>query len=251
MKVKNIKSFIEFYQNLGTTTSMTNSVRGNSTNLLYQDLAANELEKVPILKKYNKNQSKQKKLEVLKSSLKDINCDLKDIATNLVFSDGNIDSEIMLIGEAPGAEEDKQGKPFVGEAGKLLDKMLSFIDLKREKNFYVTNILYWRPPGNRTPNNQEISQCLESTKEHIKIIKPKLIILVGGIAAKTLLKSQEGITKIRETSHYYYSDNDKTKIYTKAIFHPAYLLKNPIEKKRMWDDLLEIDKIISKNNIRR
>ena len=94
MKVKNIKSFIEFYQNLGTTTSMTNTVRGSSTNLLYQDLDANELEKVPILKKYNKNQSKQKKLEVLKSSLKDINCDLKDIATNLVFSDGNIDSEI-------------------------------------------------------------------------------------------------------------------------------------------------------------
>ena len=135
MKVKNIKSFIEFYQNLGTTTSMTNTVRGNSTNLLYQDLAANELEKVPILKKYNKNQSKQKKLEVLKSSLEDINCDLKDIATNLVFSDGNIDSEIMLIGEAPGAEEDRQGKPFVGEAGKLLDKILSFIELKREKNF--------------------------------------------------------------------------------------------------------------------
>ena len=174
---------------------------------------------------------------------------MKDIATNLVFSDGNIDSEIMLIGEAPGAEEDRQGKPFVGEAGKLLDKMLSFIDLKREKNFYVTNILYWRPPGNRTPNNKEISQCLESTVEHIKIIKPKLIILVGGIAAKTLLKSQEGITKLREISHYYCYD--KTKIYTKAIFHPEYLLRNPIEKKRMWDDLLEIDNIISKNNIRR
>ena len=217
-------------------------------NLIYNDKAINRYKK----DNFEISEDKAKKLEKLKKSILSLNnCDLKRQAKNIVFSDGNPNSKIMLIGEAPGAEEDKQGKPFVGEAGKLLDKMLSFIDLKREKNFYVTNILYWRPPGNRTPNNQEISQCLESTIEHIKIIKPKLIILVGGIAAKTLLKSQEGITKIRETSHYYYSDNDKTKIYTKAIFHPAYLLKNPIEKKRMWDDLLEIDKIISKNNIRR
>ena len=217
-------------------------------NLIYNNKAINRYKK----DNFELSGDKAENLDKLKKSILSLNnCDLKRQAKNIVFSDGNPNSKIMLIGEAPGAEEDKQGKPFVGEAGKLLDKMLSFIDLKREKNFYVTNILYWRPPGNRTPNNQEISQCLESTIEHIKIIKPKLIILVGGIAAKTLLKSQEGITKIRETSHYYYSDNDKTKIYTKAIFHPAYLLKNPIEKKRMWDDLLEIDKIISKNNIRR
>ena len=249
MKVKNIKSFIEFYKNLGTTTSITNTVRGNSSDLLYQGFAINELEKVPTIKKYNENQSKQKKLEILKSSAKDINCDLKDIATNLVFSDGNINSEIMLIGEAPGAEEDRKGKPFVGEAGKLLDKMLSFIDLNREKNFYITNILFWRPPGNRTPNSKEISLCLDSTIEHIKIIEPKLLILVGGIATKALLKSQEGITKLRGISHYYCYD--ESKIHTRAIFHPTYLLRNPIEKRRMWDDLLEIDNLILKNNIRR
>ena len=157
MKVKNIKSFIEFYKNLEITTSITNTTRDGNNASLYQDLAKIKLKKAPIFKEYNKNQSKQKKLEILKSYVKDINCDLKDIATNLVFNDGNIDSEIMLIGEAPGAEEDRQGKPFVGEAGKLLDKMLSLIELKREKNFYVTNILYWRPPGNRTPNSKEIS----------------------------------------------------------------------------------------------
>ena len=98
-----------------------------------------------------------------------IYCDLKDIATNLVFNDGNIDSEIMLIGEAPGAEEDRTGKPFVGEAGKLLDKMLSLIELKREKNFYITNILYWRPPGNRTPSSKEISLYLEEFKKVISL----------------------------------------------------------------------------------
>ena len=251
MKVKNIKSFIEFYKNLEITTSITNTTRDGATSILYQDLDKNKLKKAPIFKEYNKNQSKQKKLEILKSYVKDINCDLKDIATNLVFNDGNIDSEIMLIGEAPGAEEDRQGKPFVGEAGKLLDKMLSLIELKREKNFYVTNILFWRPPGNRTPNSKEISLCLESTVEHIKIIKPKLLILVGGIAAKSLLNSKDGITKLRGINHYYCYDDNESKVHTRAIFHPAYLLRNPIEKKRMWDDLLEIDNLISKNNIRR
>ena len=177
MKVKNIKSFIEFYKNLEITTSITNTVRKKNTRSLYQSLVINKSEKVPFIEEDNQNSSKQKKLETLKSYIGDINCDLKDIATNLVFSDGNIDSEIMLIGEAPGAEEDRKGKPFVGEAGKLLDKMLSLIELKREKNFYVTNILYWRPPGNRTPNSKEISLCLESTLEHIKILNPKLLSL--------------------------------------------------------------------------
>ena len=112
MKVKNIKSFIEFYKNLEITTSITNTTRYGATSIAYQDLDKIKLKKAPIFKEYNKNQSKQKKLEILKSYVKDINCDLKDIATNLVFNDGNINSEIMLIGEAPGAEEDRQGKPF-------------------------------------------------------------------------------------------------------------------------------------------
>ena len=180
-----------------------------------------------------------------------MSCDLKDIATNLVFSDGNIHSEIMLIGEAPGGEEDKQGKPFVGQAGKLLDKMMSLINLKREKNFYATNILYWRPPGNRTPNAREVSICLNSAKEHISIIKPKLLILVGGVSAKAMLNSQDGITKLRGIPHSYFDKINNVNIYTRAIFHPAYLLRNPIEKKRMWDDLLEIDSLISKKHIKR
>ena len=103
----------------------------------------------------------------------------------------------MIIGEAPGAEEDKIGKPFVGHAGKLLDKMLKCIFLDRIKNFYITNIVFWRPPGNRIPNNQEINICLPFVKEHIKIINPKLIILLGNIATRSLLETDKGITKIR------------------------------------------------------
>ena len=112
-----------------------------------------------------------------------------------LFSDGNCNSKIMVIGEAPGAEEDKIGKPFVGEAGKLLDKMFSYIFLNREKNFYLTNIVFWRPPGNRVPNNQEIEICLPFVKEHIKIINPKLLILLGNIATRSLLQIKKVLQK--------------------------------------------------------
>ena len=154
----------------------------------------------------------------------------------------------MFIGEAPGANEDIEGKPFVGEAGKLLDKMLSFINLSRN-NIYITNMVFWRPPGNRTPNEKEISVCLPYTKKHIKIIKPKLLVFVGSIAAKNLLNSKEGITKIRGKKHIYEDKENDLKIEARAIFHPAYLMRNPIEKKTMWDDLLEIDEFINSNNI--
>ena len=143
----------------------------------------------------------------------------------------------MLIGEAPGAEEDKTGKPFVGQAGKLLDKMLNFIGLERKKNFYITNIVFWRPPGNRTPNEQEIKICLPFVKKHIQIIKPQLIILLGNIAAKSILQTTEGITKIRGKNFFYIDDENNLKIEAIPIFHPAYLLRNPIEKKNVWEDL--------------
>ena len=148
----------------------------------------------------------------------------------------------MLIGEAPGAEEDKDGKPFVGEAGKLLDKMLDCIFLKRSKNFYITNIIFWRPPGNRIPNNQEINICLPFVKEHINIINPQLIIPLGNIAARSLLNTDQGITKIRGKNFFYVDYENNLKIETIPIFHPAYLLRNPIEKKYMWEDLKKIYK---------
>ncbi len=251
MKVKNIKSFIEFYKTLEVTTCLTNDER--SKKLIKENRPKKNSHKNTDLSNISeKNENtRQSKLNALQSKIKKINCDLKDIATNCVFADGNIFSEIMFIGEAPGAEEDKSGKPFVGQAGLLLDKMFSFIDLNREKNFYLTNILFWRPPGNRTPTNKEISICLNATKEHIEIIQPKLLVLVGSTAAKALLNSQDGITNLRNGLHQYINTTNNIKIDTKAIFHPAYLLRNPIEKKRMWEDILEIDKIIHKNKIKR
>ena len=176
-------------------------------------------------------------------------CLLKNSAKKTVIADGNPASKLMIIGEAPGVEEDKMGKPFVGEAGKLLDKMLNFIFLSRSKNFYITNIVFWRPPGNRTPNNQEINVCLPYVKEHINIISPQLIILLGNIAAKSLLQTDQGITKIRGKKFFYFDNENNLKIETVPIFHPAYLLRNPIEKKHIWEDLKNIYEIIKKKEI--
>ena len=244
MNVKNIKSFVEFYESLGVSTFLTHSQRSQSfqKNLSVQKKGNFSLKK-------NNNDEKSNNLKILKKKIEHSECNLKDIASNLVFSDGNYNSKIMVIGEAPGAEEDKIGKPFVGEAGKLLDKMFSYIFLNREKNFYLTNIVFWRPPGNRVPNNQEIEICLPFVKEHIKIINPKLLILLGNIATRSLLQINEGITKIRGKKFFYLDKQNNMKIEVVPIFHPAYLLRNPIEKKHVWEDLKKIYMIIKKNKI--
>ena len=173
-------------------------------------------------------------------------CDLKKNATTSVFSDGNPLSKIMLIGEAPGAEEDKQGKPFVGQAGKLLDKMLAAIGLNRKK-VYISNIIPWRPPNNRTPTTDEIIQCLPFVQRHIEIVNPKLLILLGSTATKALMVTNLGITKLRGKWHKYNSIGLSKTILTRAIFHPAFLLRSPDYKRVTWDDLKEIQKEITKN----
>ena len=225
MKVKNIKSFIEFYKFLGVTNSMSRQPR-NKINMSKKP--ENTYQKID---SHVKNEfmikNKSKALSELKSEIYDLECNLKEIATNLVFSDGNHNSSIMFVGEAPGAREDLEGRPFVGDAGQLLDKMLGFIQLSR-KNFYISNIVFWRPPGNRTPNDSEISVCLPITRKHIKIINPKLLILIGNIASKNLLNIKEGITKIRGKKHIYIDPDNNLRIPARAIFHPAYLLRNPI-----------------------
>ena len=246
MNIKNIKSFIEFYKFLGITDCIS-PVQRNKVKLKVDP--KKNMKKMKESKKTEKIiESKLAAINNLRSLILNLDCSLKDVATNLVLCDGNYNANIMFIGEAPGANEDIDGKPFVGEAGKLLDKMLSFINLSRN-NIYITNMVFWRPPGNRTPNEKEISVCLPYTKKHIKIIKPKLLVFVGSIAAKNLLNSKEGITKIRGKKHIYEDKENDLKIEARAIFHPAYLMRNPIEKKTMWDDLLEIDEFINSNNI--
>ncbi len=171
-------------------------------------------------------------------------CALKQTATNLVFGDGNPSSGVMLVGEAPGADEDRQGVPFVGVSGQLLDRMLGHIGLGREDGvrtrFYITNILFWRPPGNRPPSTAEVAACLPFTERHIALVKPRLLIFVGGSAAKALLGRTEGIMKLRGQWFEYSVPGVAQPIPTTAIYHPAFLLRTPGRKREAWRDLLAI-----------
>lgn len=163
-------------------------------------------------------------------------CTLKPNATNTVIGDGNPAAEIVLIGEAPGAEEDKQGKPFVGRSGKLLDQMLEAIGLNR-RSVYITNTVFWRPPDNRTPTPAEVASCRPLLDKHLALLQPKLLVLVGGTAAKAVLKTETGITALRRRWHNVQVPGLPQPIPALPTFHPAYLLRNPPAKKDAWEDL--------------
>ncbi|MGB8274191.1 MAG: uracil-DNA glycosylase [Alphaproteobacteria bacterium] len=166
-------------------------------------------------------------------------CALKKTATNLVFADGNPEAPIMFVGEAPGAEEDLRGLPFVGKAGQLLDRMLAAIGLDR-RHGYITNILFWRPPGNRQPTSQEIGLCLPFVERHIELVAPEILVLLGGTAAKTLLARNEGIMRLRGRWFEYATPGLARPVPTIATFHPAFLLRSPAQKRASWHDMLEI-----------
>jgi DNA polymerase len=168
-------------------------------------------------------------------------CALKHTATTLVFADGNPAAPLMLIGEAPGADEDREGLPFVGAAGKLLDRMLGAVGLDRTR-VYITNILPWRPPGNRTPTPNEVAICLPFLRRHIELVAPRLLVLIGGTSASTLLGTSDGITRIRGRWHLYRGDPERPSppIPTMPIYHSAFLLRTPARKRDAWRDLVEI-----------
>ena len=177
-------------------------------------------------------------------------CALRTTAMNLVFADGNPASPVMFIGEAPGEDEDRQGKPFVGVSGQLFDRMLVAAGMAR-KDIYISNILFWRPPGNRTPTDAEIAACLPFVERHIALIKPKILVLLGGVAAKTLLRTSEGITRIRGRWTTYKppsSGESETSIPCLPIYHPAYLLRQVSAKRQAWNDILLLKKRLSEIN---
>lgn len=178
-------------------------------------------------------------LEELCKELNNFNsCNLKNTAANTVVGEGNEKASIMFIGEAPGADEDRLGKPFVGRCGKLLDKMLLSININRE-DCYITNILPWRPPGNRTPTDDEISICLPFLKKQIELIKPKIIVLLGGIALKSLMDTEDSISRTRgKWLEYNINDNDKIQVI--ATYHPSFLLRSSAQKSKVWTDLLRL-----------
>jgi len=212
-------NLIEYYNLINANFLLSNSpikrTNENSTNAF----TGTKLEKLNKL---------ENKIQLIK------NCDLKKNATNLVFADGNIYSKIMIIGEGPGANEDIEGKPFVGRAGKLLDRMLSAIKLDRTK-VYITNVVNYRPPANRKPTEIEIERYLPYLKSHIEIINPKILVLLGSTALNTLIGSEVVISKAR--GQWIQKEIGSSKPWIIASFHPAFLMRQPEQKKLAWIDL--------------
>jgi len=213
-------------------------------NLILNNKTINRYKKNANFSVSNKNDA----LNKLKNQISNIkNCDLKKNATNLVFSDGNPDSMVMIIGEGPGSNEDKEGLPFVGRAGQLLDKMLESIKLNRN-NVYITNVVNFRPPENRKPSNKEIDRYLPFLTKHIEIINPKILILLGSTALNTLIGSEDVISKARGKWINIKIGSCITNVI--VSFHPAFLIRQPEQKRGAWVDLKMIKKKISDLNIK-
>lgn len=164
---------------------------------------------------------------------------LRKTATNLVFADGNPAAKVMLVGEAPGADEDRLGLPFVGVSGQLLDRMMAAIGLDRT-GFYITNVCFWRPPGNRKPTDAELAAQKPFVERHIELVAPQVLVLVGAAAAQGLLQTTEGITRLRGRWFEYRAAGRADPIPTLPIFHPAYLLRQPAQKRETWRDLIRL-----------
>ena len=233
------------------------SVKSNKKKL-YHKLINNELVyDNKSISRYKKDRSNNndsftgKKIFQLKELKKRIdsikNCELKKSATNLVFSDGDPNSEIMIIGEGPGANEDKEGKPFVGRAGKLLDKMLEAIKLSR-RNVYISNVVNFRPPMNRRPTEEEIKRYLPFLIRHIELINPKILLLLGSTALNALVGNEVVISKARGKWINKKIGNSYPEVI--ASFHPAFLMRQPDQKKYAWEDLKMIRKKISELKIK-
>ncbi|EJF81570.1 uracil-DNA glycosylase, family 4 [Candidatus Bartonella washoeensis] len=225
---KNVKQVIDtsHHQQIPATIKQHNYPLPNS------DTAQYALSAIEMAEKANT-------LDELKSALLAFNgCSLKLTAKNTCFADGTAGSPLMLIGEAPGREEDIQGIPFVGKAGMLLNRILEAIGLTRQ-NVYITNTIPWRPPGNRTPTPREVALCRPFVERHIQLAKPRILIALGGVAAQFLTGIQNGIIRSRGKWHTYVGEGE-VKIPVMPTFHPAYLLRTPSQKKLTWMDFLEV-----------
>ena len=212
-------NLIEYYNLINANFLLSNNPLKRTNESTAHTFSGTKLEKLNKLKK---------KIQLIR------NCNLKKNATNLVFGDGNIHSKIMIIGEGPGFNEDIEGKPFVGRAGKLLDKMLTAIKLDRTK-VYISNVVNYRPPANRKPSEEEIQRYLPYLKSHIEIINPKILVLLGSTALNTLIGNEVVISKAR--GKWIQKEIGMAKPWIIASFHPAFLMRQPEQKKLAWIDL--------------
>ena len=220
-----------FKKNISSSLKLIEYYNYINHNLIYNNKAINRYKK----NNFELSENKSSSLEELKSCINNIkNCELKKQAKNIVFSDGNPKSKIMIIGEAPGANEDQEGVPFVGKAGNLLNKMLASIGLSRNE-VYISNIINFRPPENRRPTDEEIKRYLPYISKHIEIINPKILVLLGSTAMNALIGDENVISKAR--GKWLYKEFGSCKTSVIITFHPAFLMRQPAQKKMAWIDL--------------
>ena len=251
MATKNIK-LVEWYYNSGVTDIISNTSRSylkddeEQVNESSQDKApCHSISPQNTLARKIANHCST--LSELKKAVQNFEgCALKDTSMNTVFSDGNQNAEIMLIGEAPGANEDAKGIPFCGESGQLLDKVLGTIDLNRASNVYISNVIFWRPPGNRKPTDEELMICLPFVEKHIALASPKFLIISGGVALYSLFGISTSISQYRQKILKYKNQYMFHEIPATVIYHPSYLLRQPLQKKLAWEDMIFIKKFLSK-----
>ena len=220
-----------FKKNMSNSIKLIQYYKLINHNLIFNNKAINRYKK----DNFEISEDKSNNLELLKKSIIELkNCNLKREAKNMVFSDGNPKSKIMLVGEAPGANEDQEGLPFVGRAGMLLDKMMAAINLDRKK-VYISNIVNYRPPENRKPTEEEIRRYLPFITKHIEIINPKILVLLGSTAMNALIGNNVVISKMRGKWIEKKFGSCKTSVI--ITFHPAFLMRQPAQKKMAWIDL--------------
>ena len=232
-----------FKKNMSNSIKLIQYYKLINHNLIFNNKAINRYKK----DNFEISEDKSNNLELLKKSIIELkNCNLKREAKNMVFCDGNPKSKIMLVGEAPGANEDQEGLPFVGRAGMLLDKMLTAINLDRKK-VYISNIVNYRPPENRKPTDEEIRRYLPFITKHIEIINPKILVLLGSTAMNALIGNDVVISKMRGKWIEKKFGSCKTSVI--ITFHPAFLMRQPAQKKMAWIDLKMIREKKNKLNI--
>ncbi len=204
-------------------------------------------ERLPFRADIIKGSTKDSLLDKLRNEIGDCHrCNLAKERKNIVFGEGNPDARLMFIGEAPGGEEDIQGRPFVGDAGALLTRLITRMGMRRE-DVYIANVVKCRPPRNREPKEDEVMMCIGFLKKQIEIIRPSVIITLGKVASQNLLQRKEGITRLRGNI-YYYETEGSIKIPVIPTFHPAYLLRNPSDKRLTWEDACKALKLLSEKD---
>lgn len=202
-----------------------------------------------IIEESRKLADEAKTLAELRSAVENFDgCGLKKMANKTVFADGNPETRVMLVGEAPGADEDIQGIPFCGMSGQLLDKVMKSIGLDRQTGFYITNTLFWRPPGNRKPTPEELAICEPFLEKHIALVNPKAMLLVGATAVTGVLKNNESMGKLRSKVFHYKNRYMQNEVPVMVTYHPSFLMRSPINKRLAWEDMLQFKEFLSKAN---